>query len=97
MAIIDAVEDITNALEKKKPVAGIFIGVQKVFDTVNHCILLQKIERYGIRGVAWNWIKSYFTERQRFVPMDEHESKRMTIVCGLLQGPHWGLYYLICT
>lgn len=86
MPIIDAVEEITSAVDSKKHAVGIFIDLRKAFDTINHSILVQKVEKYGIRGVAGNWIKSYLDERQQFVKMGDTESKCMSIVCGLPQG-----------
>lgn len=86
MAVIDAIENITNALEGKKKVIGIFIDLKKAFDTINHSILLKKLERYGIRGIAGNWIKSYLMERPQFIKMGDNNSKCMYIVCGLPQG-----------
>ena len=49
---------ITNALDKDNFTCGIFIDLQKAFDTVNHDILLSKVNHYGISGVAFSWFKS---------------------------------------
>ncbi|XP_024116978.1 uncharacterized protein LOC112138628 [Oryzias melastigma] len=86
MAIIDAVEEITNALDKKKYAAGIFIDLKKAFDTLNHDTLLEKLEVYGIRGVALSWVKSYLTERKQFVKINEFTSEAKGISCGVPQG-----------
>lgn len=86
MAIMEAVEGITDSLECRKSAIGVFIDLKKAFDTIDHSILLNKLERYGIRGVAWNWIDSYLKERQQFVRMGEFKSDYRTIVCGVPQG-----------
>lgn len=86
MAIIDAVEEISNSLDRKKYAAGIFVDLKKALDTLNHCILLRKLERYGVRGVSLNWIQSYLTERRQYVKMGEFSSGYLGIDCGVPQG-----------
>ena len=54
MALIDSLEEITSSIDQKKHAIGIFIDLKKAFDTINHDILIKKLERYGIRGVVWN-------------------------------------------
>ena len=61
-AILDIVNDIQGNMDKKMFSCGIFIDLKKAFDTVNHTILLQKLN-HGIRGSINNWFNSYLTGR----------------------------------
>ena len=56
-----------KALDNKKFACGIFVDLQKAFDTVNHEILVKKLAHYGIRGVVDNWFASYLSKRHQYV------------------------------
>ena len=71
---------------RKKTTIGVFIDLAKAFDTVDHQILLQKLERYGIRGVALNYFRDYLSNRQQFVTINGTSSSRTYIKCGVPQG-----------
>lgn len=86
LAIIDTVEEITNAIDSKKYVAGLFVDLTKAFDTIDHNTLAIKLERYGIRGIVLNWVKSYLSNRQQFVKIGDHKSACLNIACGVPQG-----------
>ena len=59
-AMLSIVDKIQKAIEERNYSCGIFLDFSKAFDTVNHKILLRKLEHYGIRGVANDWfILSY--------------------------------------
>ena len=73
-------------LKKKQYAVGIFIDIKKAFDTINHDLLIQTFERYGIRGIVLNWIISYLRNRQQFVKLGDVCSACLDIVCGVPQG-----------
>ena len=59
MAIMELVENITNAMDNGKFTIGDFIDLKKAFDTVDHSIFVTKLDHYGIRGAANKWLSSY--------------------------------------
>ena len=52
-------EKVNNAMDSGKILIGLFSDLRKAFDTVDHCIRLNKLYKYGIRRTSWNWFKSY--------------------------------------
>ena len=66
-ALIQITEKIKESIDNRKYGCGLFIDLRKAFDTVNHAILITKMEHYGIRGTALEWFKSYLTNRKQYV------------------------------
>ena len=94
-ALIQITEQIRSTIENGKCGCGIFIDLKKAFDTVNHAILLRKME-HGIRGMALQWFKSYLTDRTQYVYLNGHASALKEISCGIHQGSVSGpLLFLI--
>ena len=62
-ALTSLTENIRENLDEGNIGCGIFVDLQKAFDTVEHDILLSKLEHYGIRGLANEWFKSYLSNR----------------------------------
>ena len=85
-ALVSLTEAIKNSLDNRKFGCGIFIDLQKAFDTVNHNILLMKLEHYGIRGTALNWFKSYLSGRKQYVSVNGSNSSDLSVTCGVPQG-----------
>ena len=63
-----------------------FIDLSKAFDTLNHSILLRKLEHYGIRGIPLNWFKSYLSNRRQCVSLAGVKSSLKPITHGVPQG-----------
>ena len=83
MAVLDLHNNVTRAIEKNEYVIGIFVDLSKAFDTIDHGILLNKLEHYGIRGVALSWFKSYLSNRQQFVYYNGVSSCILDVKCGV--------------
>ena len=89
-------EEIRKHIDNNKFAVGVFIDLQKAFDTVDHEILLQKLHHYGIRGTANDWFRSYLTNRQQFVSIDGENSTLKLMSHGVPQGSVLGpLLFLI--
>ena len=87
---------IFETLEKNEYGVCIFLDFAKAFDTVNHEILLKKLEHYGIRGIALNWLKSYLNNRMQCTEIGDTQSELELIKCGVPQGSVLGpLLFLI--
>jgi hypothetical protein len=86
MSLIDMYDRISLAVDKIEFSIGIFIDLSKAFDTLDHCILLRKLEHYGIRGVALDWFKSYLSNRTQCVALNGVTSSFKTITYGVPQG-----------
>ena len=95
-ALIGLTEMKRNALDKGNFACGVFIDLQKAFDTVNHGILLSKLNHYGIRGVAFDWFISYLSDRTQYTTINNERSEMQNIKYGVPQGYTLGpLLFLI--
>ena len=69
---------------------GIFNDLSKGFDLLDHKILIDKLNRYGIRGIPLDWFTSYLENRQQYVNIDDSTSSKVYTTCGVPQGSTLG-------
>ena len=94
-ALIELVDQIRLNMGGNQMTCGIFIDLSKTFDTVNHRILIAKLEHYGIRGKALDIFKSYLSNRKQYVQLENAKSKLRPITCGVPQGSVLGPLFFI--
>ena len=95
-ALLSMTQEIKETIDKGNVAVGVFVDFQKAFDTVNHKILLQKLEHYGVRGLANNWFSSYLTNRQQYVTIGKSKSDTKPTLHGVPQGSVLGpLLFLV--
>ena len=85
-ALLSILDEIRQNLDKNTFSCGVFVDLEKAFDTVNHNILLKKLEHYGIRNIANRWFESYLSDRKQFVSLGGTNSNNLPITCGVPQG-----------
>jgi len=96
MSLMKLYDKITQAIDNNEYCIGIFIDLSKAFDTLNHDILLKKLEFYGIRDLPNLLLKSYLMNRKQYVLFNNITSTRECINCGVPQGSILGpLLFLI--
>ena len=85
-ALISVTENIYKALDKKESCVLLMLDFSKAFDVVPHHILLQKLEKMGVRGLSLNWFSSYLQNRVQFVRVGDAASTRSNVSHGVPQG-----------
>ena len=85
-ALIEISDKIKLAINDNELMCGLFLDLSKAFDTVNHNILISKLNHYGIRGPTLNLLKSYLTNRKQYVKIGKQKSELRNINCGVPQG-----------
>ena len=97
-ALINITENIRKALDDGNIGCGVFVDLQKAFDTVDHQILLAKLNHYGIRGLSNDWFKYNLSNCSQYLSINGYDSGLAAINCGGPQGSVLGpLLFLLYT
>ena len=97
-ALLKAQQTLLDSLSKRQVSLLLFIDFSKAFDMVEHSILLKKLEHYGIRGTALQWMRSYLENRMQFVSIDGVDSTtrhmKYGVPLGSILGPLLFIIYI---
>ena len=86
LALIEVLNEIYSNLDSGKFVLGVFLDLKKAFDTIDHKVLIHKLEHYGFRGVVSKWFASYLSNRKQYTCVNGENSELDVITTGVPQG-----------
>ena len=86
MLLLNIKDQISQEMDNNNFSIGIFLDLCKAFDTIDHSLLLKKLEIYGVRGNALHCITSYLSDTSKCVSIDGVLSNPEKIICGVPQG-----------
>ena len=87
---------VTTAINENKYCIGVFLDLKKAFDVCSHSILLKKLKKLGVSGLALKWFKSYLSDRKQCVDVNGKISSTKNIPISVLQGSILGPILFLC-
>lgn len=85
-AVLKLTDEINSSIKKKETCCTILLDLAKAFDTVDHTVLIRKLDALGIRGPLNNWFKSYLSNRKQIVSIESEMSPPKKVEYGVPQG-----------
>jgi hypothetical protein len=94
--LLHIVNYISGALNENKYCIGVFLDLKKAFDVCSHEILLKKISKMGITGVAYTWFNSHLSGRSQCVDISNNYSDFIELAISVIQGSTLGPLLFLC-
>ena len=90
-ALIKLIDSIYDSFNQNKYTLGVFTDLSKAFDTVDHNILIDKLNLYGIKNNSLKWFLIYLSNRKQFIQAGAIKTSSLDIICEVSQGSILGL------
>ena len=86
LTVVRLVDHLISQIDNYSTPRNVYIDLSKAFDTLNHSILLSKLQYFGITGCSNDLLRSYFSGRSQFVEYNGSKSRKLSIDTGVPQG-----------
>ena len=93
-SLISSTDQWHENMDNNKMNLAILLDLRKVFDTVDHNILIKKLNSYSIVDRTGAWFESYLSNRTQFCTLTGNKLKQRKVTCGIPQGSCLGAFYL---
>ena len=96
LVALHLVDNMINQIDNGKTPKNIHIDLSKVFDTLNHDILIHKLNYYGVKGSELKLFDNYQSNRKQYTEVNGYKSNTQMIQTGVPQDLSWGHFYFYC-
>ena len=86
LATLLLIDEMSKEIDKGKMVGAVSIDLSKAFDTLSHSVLISKMQKCGVKGIAIQWFIDYLFNRSIISVIDDQRSEPQSLICGVPQG-----------